>query len=288
MFNSSQMISEDDFIPIEDKRTYKVYILENKINKKIYIGQTVLSYTKRMGKNGCNYNNSIYLYNALQHYGIENFQYTTLIECIGKDYANAHEAYYVELFRSRDLEIGYNLREGGYGGTHSEETKAKIAKSMMGRPMSAENIARITGNSFALGYKHTDEWKENNSEFIKNRHMTQGHPMKGRHHTLLSKIKISFASKDSWEKSKIRKNMGRPKMSKERETEIITAYQTGQTIKSIEEQFGFARVSIYRVLNRNGIEKHGCINTWEGKTHSTETKEKMSNTAKGLWEERKK
>ena len=54
----------------------KIYLLKNNVNNKIYIGQTWAERLEdRMGKNGSQYKNSAYIYNAIKKYGAENFSY---------------------------------------------------------------------------------------------------------------------------------------------------------------------------------------------------------------------
>ena len=80
---------------------------------------------------------------------------------------------------------------------------------------------------------------------------------------------------------------GKMKLSLEIEKEIIKAYQSKITISEIEKQFNFPRSSIYRVLKRNGIEKHGKVNDFTGQKHSIEIREKISRSQTLTWDERK-
>ena len=57
---------------------------------------------------------------------------------------------------------GYNLREGGNGGKHSEETKKKISESL-------KNRTDIIRNKPQLGKPHTDEVKLKISNSLKNK-----------------------------------------------------------------------------------------------------------------------
>lgn len=86
-----------------------------------------------MGKDGCNYKNSIHLYNAIKKYGADKFQYKVLVQVSCQTVADYMEDYYIELYNSRDPEIGYNIKTGGSVGRHSEETKAKISATLKSR-----------------------------------------------------------------------------------------------------------------------------------------------------------
>ena len=118
----------------------KIYLLTNMINGKIYIGQTWLELWRRMRS----YDNSIYLHSAIIKYGKENFKYEILWICNNQEEADEIEKYYIEKYNSRDNSIGYNLKEGGRGGRHSEETKAKISQAQIGRVVSDETRQKIS------------------------------------------------------------------------------------------------------------------------------------------------
>jgi len=77
------------------------------------------------------------------------------------------------------------------------------------------------------------------------------------------------------------------RMPREREFVIIQAYQDGKTIDEIEEMFQTSRSSIYRILNRNNIPRSNNFSRWTGKTHTPETKEKMSIARAAFWKTKK-
>ena len=64
------------------KRNYKIYMHKNKINGKVYIGQTYTSLRARFGKNGIGYKGCPIFYNAIQKYGWDNFEHEILEENI--------------------------------------------------------------------------------------------------------------------------------------------------------------------------------------------------------------
>src|ERR1700743_807675 len=109
----------------EEKCT--VYLLTNSINGKIYIGQTWEQPVEKRMKGGSKYANSPYIFAAIQKYGVENFKYTILAECKTQEEADRLETENITKYDSRNPEIGYNLKEGGSHGKHSEESKLKIS-----------------------------------------------------------------------------------------------------------------------------------------------------------------
>lgn len=126
---------------INMKNNYCIYMIENKINKKIYIGQTY-NFEKRVKEHkrtAYNKNNICYnypLYKDIREYGIENFDFKIIEKDIEtKKTLNEKEFIYIEKYNSTDPLIGYNLRCGGnvqkgiynvaYGKTGSKSCHAK-------------------------------------------------------------------------------------------------------------------------------------------------------------------
>ena len=75
-----------------------IYKIENKLNGKIYIGKSVniLERFNTHKRNAFNTKSLEYdkvLYKAFRKYGIENFDFEIIEECIDKDFLNAREIY---------------------------------------------------------------------------------------------------------------------------------------------------------------------------------------------------
>ena len=102
---------------------YIIYMHTNKINGKIYIGQTCQTLDKRAGSNGTSYKGCYRFYDAIQEYGWNNFEHTVLLSGLSSDEANEYEMELIASTRSYDPDIGYNIAPGGYGMT-SERSKA--------------------------------------------------------------------------------------------------------------------------------------------------------------------
>ena len=96
----------------------RVYIIKNKVNNKVYIGQTKLSveerwkYHKRASrdKNKIQYK----FYKAINEIGIDNFYYEILENNILEEKLEEKEVYYISLYNS--FKNGYNSTPGGKGG----------------------------------------------------------------------------------------------------------------------------------------------------------------------------
>lgn len=110
---------------------YKIYYYKNKINGKIYIGQTKNTLSRRSSGSFCSYKNCTFFYNALQKYGIENFDYEIILDNLTNLEADYWERYFIEYLQTMNHKFGYNLKSGGSnkGSYVSNVTKEKLSKS---------------------------------------------------------------------------------------------------------------------------------------------------------------
>lgn len=112
-----------------------IYKIENKLNHKKYIGQSVDVY-RRLKKHLWDYdlNNETYLSRAIKKYGAENFTYELVEQC-KKDELNDKEIYYIQYYHSYIQDPnggGYNLNLGGgsnYGWTPTKVWREKMAEN---------------------------------------------------------------------------------------------------------------------------------------------------------------
>lgn len=90
-----------------------IYLHRNKINNKVYIGQTVQPVQKRW-RNGAAYSTCTYFYNAIQKYGWDNFDHIILEQSDSwtKEELNEKEEKYIEIFDSTNPKYGYNIKKG--------------------------------------------------------------------------------------------------------------------------------------------------------------------------------
>lgn len=86
-----------------------IYIITNKVNSKVYIGQTRKSLSERMRHHFSKYETCVKLKEAIEQYGKENFIYTVL-ELVPFSELNKREAFYIEKYNS--IENGYNIKKG--------------------------------------------------------------------------------------------------------------------------------------------------------------------------------
>ena len=92
-----------------------IYIIKNKINDKVYVGQTTNTVQYRFNQHLTNANldyKTGHLYNAMRKYGKDNF-YVETIEEIPNELLDEREIYWIAYYNS--FQNGYNLTIGGEG-----------------------------------------------------------------------------------------------------------------------------------------------------------------------------
>lgn len=164
----------------------KIYKIINKINNKIYIGKTN-DIEKRIKRHLRSVKNKVnrYLYDAINHYGWENFDVEIIEECTDSE-ANEKEKFYIRKNQSNLHEFGYNMTSGGdgvytlsnwseeernelykiksekqTGFKHSNETRKKMSESKKGIIFSNEHKNKLSENHVGfLGKKHSNSTKE--------------------------------------------------------------------------------------------------------------------------------
>lgn len=119
-----------------------IYLITNKINDKIYVGQSInIEFrwqVERWGSKNSKRDTQIIL-RAIHKYGIDNFKFE-IIEELPKDrkILNDREKYWIQFYESSSPSKGYNLTNGGQDGhlgvKRSEKTKQRISKALAGKP----------------------------------------------------------------------------------------------------------------------------------------------------------
>lgn len=131
---------------------YSIYKFENKINGKIYIGQTSKKFEFRLKQHlrlsEKDYERKTIFHKALKVHGIENFKYEIIDTCDTKEKANKLEEKYIQNFNSL-MPKGYNMTKGGQ---HTNINKEKISKALKGK--------FVGKNNPYYGKKHTQEIRE--------------------------------------------------------------------------------------------------------------------------------
>ena len=110
--------------------TYCIYLHKNKINGKVYVGQTCQSPEQRW-REGEGYRTCPQFYTAIQKYGWDNFDHIILETDLTLEEANEKEEYYIQYYNS--YINGYNATLGGKNTKKTEEHKQKIRLSNIGK-----------------------------------------------------------------------------------------------------------------------------------------------------------
>lgn len=126
-----------------------IYRARNKLNNKVYIGQTTQGLLVR--KQGHEYSakryntkGSTYFENALRKYGFENFEWSILCECYNNQTElNICENIFISYYNSMQHSKGYNLREGGSTGKLSSTTIQKMRESLRKRIIPSSTCENI-------------------------------------------------------------------------------------------------------------------------------------------------
>jgi group I intron endonuclease len=159
-----------------------IYKIENKINGKIYIGQTREGLSKRIARHIRT--NRYYIQKALNKYGLESFIISVIAEATTKKVLDEKEKYWINFYACK-APVGYNCTAGG-DGTHgymwTEEERQRQRIAQTGRHLSEETRAKISNAN--KGRAISEEHKRQIS--LKN---------KGRHHTEEARRKISEKAK---------------------------------------------------------------------------------------------
>ena len=164
-----------------------IYILENKVDGKCYIGQTIKTFKERFRRHQISHS---VIGNAIRKYGVENFN-KILIENIPEEKLNEVEIEYIKKYNSLHPN-GYNLTEGGdkpptcagnkwnLGRHFTEEHKRKISEAnkgkvsgTFGKHFSEETKKKMSESG--KGRHHTEETKKKMSESKKGRPFTEEH-----------------------------------------------------------------------------------------------------------------
>jgi len=145
----------------EGTKYHYLYRITNKINGKIYIGQTI-DYIRRWyehkraarsGKSG-----QIISY-AIAKHGEDNFKFEIIATCRGYDDVNFIEE---ELIKQYDCLVsggkGYNISLGGETAPKTEEWKKKVSQSLMGHSVSDETKEKLSKAN--IGKIISDETRE--------------------------------------------------------------------------------------------------------------------------------
>lgn len=128
-----------------------IYKITNKMNGKVYIGQTKKTIEERFQEHlkKAKIHTNRYLYDAMNKYGCENFIVSQIEKCPDNN-LDEREIFWIAFYQSNNKLYGYNMTAGGGGGNtwinnpHKEETSKKLSQANKGKK-----------------HKMSNEWKQN-------------------------------------------------------------------------------------------------------------------------------
>jgi group I intron endonuclease len=109
-----------------------IYKVTNKLNGKVYIGQTIQPLGRRKGEHVYRFTHKTrdhLIYKAFNKYGFQNFAWEIVMECKSNEEMNMAEIKAIAWCNSYNK--GYNMTPGGDG--VSKETREKLSKVLTGR-----------------------------------------------------------------------------------------------------------------------------------------------------------
>jgi group I intron endonuclease len=125
-----------------------IYKATNKVNGKVYIGQTVCDFHKRKLKHFSKSNEekpTMYFHRALKKYGKDSFKWEVIENCDSKKELDDMEFHYIKQYDS--FKNGYNMTLGGEGSVgrkHTKEAMLKISNSRKGILVSEETKVKLS------------------------------------------------------------------------------------------------------------------------------------------------
>lgn len=194
-----------------------IYKITNKISGKMYIGQTskTIDYRWLIHLKNAKEKINRYLYDAINHYGYENFDIEEVEKCSSLNELKEKEMFYIKKYNSF-MPNGYNMTLGGDGGNTLEHhpNKIEIIKKQIEKRIGQKRTKNQKKNMSIAATKrqrtYTAEQKEVISEKISETNKKRGiRPPEqyickkgcigffiGKHHTSLAKKKISSSRKN--------------------------------------------------------------------------------------------
>ncbi len=147
-----------------------VYLLQNTVNGKCYVGKTVQGLRRRWNEHcgDARSRGTTVLHRALRKYGPENFQRKILSVGLNESVLLALETFWIRELNTR-APNGYNLTDGGDGISgcrRSPETRAKQSAAARNRSPELIEKMRVWGRTS----RHTPEYIESIRERERDRH----------------------------------------------------------------------------------------------------------------------
>jgi group I intron endonuclease len=177
-------VTYNTLYPRLKKDTIGIYCIKNKINGKVYIGQS-WDIKSRWSHHKSLKSPHLHLKSAFLKYGLINFSISILKE-IEKDEntqknLDYYETYFINFYNSMNKNLGYNKKEGSSHGKLSQESIEKSRKAKIGKSIN-KGVPKTPEARMHMSIAHADVNGNKN-------------PMYGKSHSLKSKIEMSEKAK---------------------------------------------------------------------------------------------
>ena len=149
-----------------------IYKITNRINGKVYIGQTIKSLKVRWSQHCTPNSNCRFLHNAIIKHGAINFTIEQIDVACSREELDQKEVYWIKYYDSMNQEKGYNLTSGGEHPIVSEQSIQRRVKSREGR---------FTGKNATMYGKHHSE---NTRKRMSEKYKGVGNPFYGKKHSI--------------------------------------------------------------------------------------------------------
>jgi len=122
-----------------------IYKITNKLNNKVYIGQTIRDLEQRFIEHTFPSSGCKAIRDAIKKYGEENFSIEELAKASSQDELDKLERFFIES-RNTLSPNGYNLKEGGNGHFFAPETIEKMRQAKLGAIVPEEVRAKMSSS----------------------------------------------------------------------------------------------------------------------------------------------
>lgn len=216
-----------------------IYCFTNKLNGKKYIGQTI-NFNKRLSEHKYRSGkDNLPFHNAINKYGIENFEITILVENIEtQEELNDYEKLFIKKFNTGNKNFGYNVAEGGSNGN-------------VFKYMNKEKFDDFTNK---VSQRSSEMWNNRNEKERQDVINKIANGNRGKVVSEETKKKISESLKKAYEEGRViphnkGKSNGEKKYKNKKEHEVIrydekTKQYKFYKMKSIAKDDGFDESSI--------------------------------------------
>ena len=163
------------------EKEYIIYKHTNKINGKIYIGQTCQEPEKRWGNGLSTYSHNKHFYSSIKKYGWDNFKHEILLEKLTQEEANYWEDYYIKFYDSQNPDRGYNINNGGQTSPFQllwqdkdfrnkmSKQQSEIMKEKLKNPKERELLRQYSIKNWEMHPERKEEYSKRMKEYLLNK-----------------------------------------------------------------------------------------------------------------------